>query len=80
MPWASNAMDVFHLPSVSFRGKRVIYIPIVSLMCPFCVLEHVSILLDAERLIKLTEHNKITAEHSWQNCGKLGLDPVLNML
>jgi len=62
---------------VSLRGKLAPYVPNVSLLCLFCVLEHVVSALGKKRAMMLTEHGKMTAGHAWQNCGKVGSCPEL---
>jgi len=55
-----------------FRSELAPYVLIVSLLCPFCVLEYVDSVFGKERAMMLTEHNKMTVGHARLNCGKVG--------
>ena len=78
MSWPANVVEATRVLFVSLRGKLALYI--VSLLCPFCVLEHIVSILGKERVVTLTEHSMITAGNAWQNYGGLGLCPGLQML
>jgi len=60
-----------------FRSELSPYVLIVFLLCPLCVLEYVVSVFGKERALMLAEHNKMTAGHAWQNCGKVGFCPEL---
>jgi len=65
------------LLALALRGKLALHVPNVSLLCSFCVLEHVVSGVGKRRVMTLTEHGQMTAGYAWQNCGKVGFCPEL---
>ena len=80
MPWPANAVKAPCVLSVSLKGTFALYVPIVSLLCPFCVLEHVASVVGKRRVMRLIQHSKTIAGQARQSSGKLSLYPKLQKL